>query len=57
MGSDLGKKVDSLCEVLLLRNLPEGDRKTVCSQLTRRMIYGKYTECKLFCSAVTARGE
>lgn len=42
MGSELGKKVDSLCEVLLLRNLPEGDRKTVWTQLTPSKDYGKY---------------
>lgn len=31
MGEELGKKLDTLSEVLLIRNLPETEKKIVCA--------------------------
>jgi hypothetical protein len=35
MGAELGKKIDSLGEVLLLKNLPENERKAVCNNIPK----------------------
>jgi hypothetical protein len=35
MGAELGKKIDSLGEVLLLKNLPENERKAVCNNVPK----------------------